>query len=154
MSKIPLSTNSTTTNTTTINLGGVRHINDKNRCIIKSIAASQSLAPKVTHTLGTVQPRIITLPSALSTSKANATIIPSSSQNVRVSIPSVLSTKPSSNTILKPIQSSFKATSIPQQIVPAKVVNIPIKNNLQSVKMTISSPFSTYLSLSFLHLMA
>ena len=91
MSKITLSTNSTTTNTTTINLGGVRHINDKNRSIIKSIAASQPLAPKVTHTLGTVQPRIITLPSALSTSKANATAIPSSSQNVRVSIPSVLS---------------------------------------------------------------
>ena len=64
MSKITLSTNSTTTNTTTINLEGVRHINDKNRSIIKSIAASQPLAPKVTHTLGTVQPRIITLPAS------------------------------------------------------------------------------------------
>ena len=140
MSKITLSSNPKTTNTTTINLGGVKHVNEKNRCIIKSIATSQPLASKVTQTLGTMQPRIITLPASLSTSKPNATIITSSSQNVRVSIPSVLSTKPSSNTILKPIQAtSLKTTNIPQQIVPAKVVNLPIKNNLQPVKMTVSS---------------
>ena len=74
------------------------------------------------NTLVTMQPRVITLSSSLSSSNVKSTITPGLGQN----------------TIVKPIQSaSLKTTNIPQQVVPTKVVTIPAKSNLQPVKMTL-----------------
>ena len=129
MNKVILSNNSTAVNTTTINLGGVRNINDKNKCMIKSISTSQPPTFKVTHALGTIQPKVITLSSS---TKNNTTIIPSPVQK----------TAPP-NTIVKPIVSSSLKASVPRQLVPTKVVNIPIKGNIQPVKMTVSGTIAS-----------
>ena len=129
MNKVILSNNSTAVNTTTINLGGVKNINEKNKCMIKSISTSQPPTFKVTHALGTIQPKVITLSSS---TKNNTTIIPSPVQK----------TAPP-NTIVKPIVSSSLKASVPRQLVPTKVVNIPIKGNIQPVKMTVSATIAS-----------
>ena len=121
--------NSTTANTTTINLGGVKSINEKNKCMIKSISTSQPPTFKVTHALGSIQPKVITLSSS---TKNNTTIIPSPVQK----------TAPP-NTIVKSIVSSSLKASAPRQLVPTKVVNIPIKGNIQPVKMTVSATIAS-----------
>ena len=131
MSKIILSNHSKTTNTTTINLGGVRHNNEKNRCIIKSISTSQPSASKIPKTLGHFQPKVITLSSSLSASN--------STNNTTTSQPST-----PSNTIVKPLHSSLvKKTSIPHQILPTKVVNIPIKSNMQPMKINVNATIAS-----------
>ena len=129
MNKVILSNNSTAVNTTTINLGGVKSINEKNKCMIKSISTSQPPTFKVTHALGSIQPKVITLSSS---TKNNTTIIPSPVQK----------TAPP-NTIVKSIVSSSLKASAPRQLVPTKVVNIPIKGNIQPVKMTVSATIAS-----------
>ena len=129
MNKVILSNNSTAVSTTTINLGGVKNINEKNKCMIKSISTSQPPTFKVTNALGTIQPKVITLSSS---TKNNTTIIPSPVQKT---------TPP--NTIVKPIVSSSLKASVPRQLVPTKVVNIPIKGNIQPVKMTVSATIAS-----------
>ena len=136
----------TTTITTTINLGSITRPQGREGCVITPTTPLQSVVSKVTQLTGTVQPRVITLPSSssMSATTVNATTVPilanQNQPNTRPSAPSILPSKTTpTNTLTKPVQTTIRPISNPHSIGPVKVLAAPTGSVMQPVQMTVSA---------------